>query len=74
MKVEYSPKRERKTQKHYETIVKNKNHAKRADQFGILLFCCAILIVILVMVILYLNGERYLFEDGKRKGSEYGCC
>jgi hypothetical protein len=43
-------------------IMKAKNHAKRADQFGMLLLCLALLVLVLVGVTLALNQKNYLYS------------
>ena len=65
MKVEYwhqgeQPEQEWKS----EPVVKHKQHSRRADQFGILLIVCAIVVVALVAATLYLNSKRYLLLSG----------
>ena len=65
MKVEYWHQGEQATERKLETNSKKKNHAKRADQLGMLLLGCALLLLVLVSVSLYLNNKRYLYSTGK---------
>lgn len=67
MKVEYWNQGEQPMARKPELGLKKKNHAKRADQLGLLLLGCALLVVILVSVTLYLNNKNYLFSTSKVK-------
>lgn len=48
-----------------ETTVRGVSHAKRSDQFAILLSVASFLILLLVGVTLYLNSKKYLFATSK---------
>ncbi len=68
MKVEYLQSVEQQPQRKKPVLnPKRQYHAQRADQFGMLLLGCALLIVCLVAVSLYLNNKKYLFSAGKLK-------
>jgi hypothetical protein len=67
MKVEYWNQGEQPMARKPELGLKKKNHAQRADQLGMLLLGCALLVVILVSVTLYLNNKNYLFSTSKVK-------
>ena len=65
MKVEYWNQGEQPMARRPEVALKKKNHAQRADQLGMLLLGCALLVLILVAVTLYLNNRNYLFSTSK---------
>jgi hypothetical protein len=74
MKVEYWNQGERPMAKKPEHGLNKRNHAqrashhaRRADQLGVLLLGCALLVVILVSATLYLNNKNYLFSTSKVK-------
>jgi hypothetical protein len=63
-KVEFWHQGEQPSQTEKNTKVRRYDHARRADQMGLLMGVFAVLIIVLVAVALYLNNKKYSFQTG----------
>ena len=64
-KVEYWHQGEKAVASRSERFFRRKPHAKRADQFTMLLLVCSLVVLLFVLVAIYSNNRRYLFATAQ---------
>jgi len=64
-KVEYWHQGEKAVNSKTGRFFRRKPHAKRADQFTMLLLICSLLVLLFVLVAIYSNNKRYLFATAQ---------